>query len=208
MKQVPYRLAEALESICKRKALENITVSQIAAEAGVTRQVFYHYFNDKFELASWIHYVHLYQAVKQSLEETPQQMWRMTTINWLRKLAENRDFYINAFQSSSQKEFQRIIRDFLMTAYKWLMEENMQRPLSEEEQFALRVYCIGSMEMVHDWLKKGTVISPERMMEYFEPSMPELIREKALAMKTIPYEKATKKMEEYLLKEGLLQGIS
>ena len=40
MKQVPYRLAEALESICKRKSLENITVSQIAQEAGVTRQVF------------------------------------------------------------------------------------------------------------------------------------------------------------------------
>ena len=40
MKQIPYRLAEALESVCKRKALENITVSQIALEAGVTSMAF------------------------------------------------------------------------------------------------------------------------------------------------------------------------
>ena len=69
MKRIPYRLAEALETICSRKTLENITVSEIAAEAGVTRQVFYHHFEDIFQLAAWIHYIHLYQSVKQTMEE-------------------------------------------------------------------------------------------------------------------------------------------
>ncbi len=208
MKQVPYRLAEALEKLCKKKSLENITVSQIALEAGVTRQVFYHHFKDKFELASWIHYVHLYQAVKQALEENPQQMWCSTTVNWLTRLAKNKEFYVNAFQSASQKEFQRIIRDFLLTAFQFLLEENTNRPLTEEERFALRVFGIGSMEMVSEWLKNGAAVPTEQMMERFEISMPELIRAKALEIKYIPYEKATKTMEEFLFKEGLLQWIS
>lgn len=208
MKQVPYRLADALERICRKKSLENITVSQIALEAGVTRQVFYHHFDDKYDLAAWIHYVHLHQAVKQALEESPQQMWRSATVNWLNCLEKNRDFYVNAFQSESQKEFQRIIRDFLFTAFQWLLEENAQQSLTEEELFALRVFCIGSMEMVSDWLRKGTPVPTEQMMELFVLSLPELIREKTLTIKEISYAKATKTMEEYLLKEGLLQGIS
>lgn len=208
MKQVPYRLAEALENICKRKTLENITVSEIAAEAGVTRQVFYHYFTDKFELASWIHYVHLYQSVKQALEEEREQIWRGTMGNWLQRLAKNRAFYINAFQSVSQREFHRIIRDFFLTSYKWQLEQHLQRSLNEEELFALRCYCIGSMEMVCEWLGKETLVPPEHMQELLELSMPEVIREKAVELKDIPYAEAIKTMEEYLSKEGLLQAIS
>lgn len=207
MKQVPYRLAEALENICKRKSLENITVSEIAAEAGVTRQVFYHHFADKFELASWIHYVHLYQSVKLALEERPEYMWRGTVVNWLHRLAKNRAFYINAFQSLSQREFQRIIRDFFLASYQWQLEQHMHRTLKEEEVFVLRSYCIGSMEMVYEWLVKEPMIAPERMQSLLELSMPEVIKEKALQVKEIPYAEAIKTMEEYLSKEGLLQAI-
>lgn len=208
MKQVPYRLAEALENICKHKALENITVSEIAAEAGVTRQVFYHHFADKFELASWIHYVHLYQSVKQALEEKREQIWRGTMVSWLQRLAKNRAFYMNAFQSVSQREFQRIIRDFFLASYKWQLEQHLQRSLSEEEWFALRCYCVGSMEMVYEWLGKETPVAPERMQNLLEFSMPEIIREKAIELKDIPYAEAIKTMEEYLSEEGLLQSIS
>lgn len=208
MKQVPYRLAEALEKICKHKSLENITVSEIAAEAGVTRQVFYHHFVDKFELASWIHYVHLYQSVKQALEENQGQMWQGITVNWLRRLEKNRAFYINAFQSVSQREFQRIIRDFFLASYQWQIEQDIKRSLYEEELFALRTFCIGGMERVYEWLVRETSVTPERMQELLEVSMPEIIREKALKLKDIPYAEAIKTMEEYLAKEGLLQGIS
>ena len=208
MKQVPYRLAEALEFICSRKSLENITVSQIAAEAGVTRQVFYHYFDDKYELSSWIHYVHLYQSVKLALEENPEQMWRVSTVHWLQRLEKNQEFYSNAFQSSSQKEFLRIIRDFFFASYQWQLEYHVQRALNAEEIFALRSFCIGSMELVCEWIDKGVQSTPERMQELLEASMPELIRKIAVEFKDIPYAEAIKTMEEYISKEGLLQAIS
>ena len=207
MKQVAYRLAEALENICKRKTLENITVSEIAAEAGVTRQVFYHHFADKFELASWIHYVHLYQSVKQALEENPGQIWRGSTVHWLCRLEKNRAFYTNAFQSVSQKEFQRIIRDFFLASYQWQLEQHMKRPLKEEEVFALRAYCTGCMELVYEWMSKEISRTPKRMQELLEISMPEVLRRSVVELKDIPYAEAIKTMEEYLSKAGLSQAI-
>lgn len=208
MKQIPYRLAEALENICKRKSLENITVSQIAQEAGVTRQVFYHHFDDKFELASWIHYVHLYQSVKAALEEDAGQMWRLTIRNWMHKLIENKAFYMNAFQSVSQKEFQRNIREFFYGAYKWQMGKSLNRQLSEEEAFALRTYLFGGMETMYEWIAGGMLMSPERMLELQELAMPEIVKNGVLSDENVPYKEAIIMMEQYLSEEGLLHGIS
>lgn len=208
MKQVSYRLAEALENICTRKSLENITVSQIAAEAGVTRQVFYHHFDDKFELASWIHYVHLYQSVKSALEEDSKQIWRLTTRNWMYRLLENKAFYMNAFQSVSQKEFQRIIRDYLFSCYKWKMKHRMKRDLNEEESFVLRAYIFGRMEMIYEWVGAGMSTPVERMVELLELAIPELIKKWILSGEDLDYQEALNEMKRYISKEGLLQVIS
>lgn len=208
MKQVPFRLAEALEYICTRKTLENITVSQIAAQAGVTRQVFYRYFDDKFELASWIHYMHLYQSVKSALEENSCQLWRLTTRNWMYQLADNKAFYMNAFQSVSQKEFQRIIRDFFYRCYKWQIEHHMKRELNDEENFVLRAYMFGCMETVYEWIAGGMVAPVERMVELLELAIPELIKKWIVTGENLPYREALKEMEQYLYAEGLLQEIS
>lgn len=208
MKQISYRLAEALENICKRKSLENITVSQIAQEAGVTRQVFYHYFDDKYELASWIHYMHLYQSVKQALEENSQQVWRLTIRNWMYQLIEKKAFYMNAFQSVSQKEFQRIIRDFFYDSYKWQMEQHKKRELNEEEKFVLHTYLYGGMEAVYEWIAGGMVMPVVRLADLLELSMPDLIKQCILTGENVPYREALLEMEKYLSEEGLLQGIS
>lgn len=204
MKRIPYRLAEALETICSRKTLENIKVSEIAAEAGVTRQVFYHHFEDKFQLAAWIHYIHLYQSVKQAMEEDLEKVWRLTTIYWLKKVKENRAFYVNAFQSVSQKEFQRIIRNFFFDAYQWQMEQRLLRKLKEEETFVLRTYLYGSMERIYDWISRGMSGSEERMVELLELAMPEFIAKWILTGTNVPYAEALKRMETFLSEEGLL----
>ena len=43
-------LMESLVNLCKKRDIEQITVKEISAEAGVTPQTFYHYYRDKYEL--------------------------------------------------------------------------------------------------------------------------------------------------------------
>ena len=208
MKQVPYRLAEALENICKRKSLENITVSQIAQEAGVTRQVFYRYFEDKFELAAWIHYVHLYQSVKNALEERTDKIWQTTIRNQMYQLIENKEFYMNAFQSVSQKEFQRNIRKFFYNAYQCHMVQNMGRELTEDEAYILNIFVFGAMETIYNWISGGMVMSVERMVDILEAAMPEIVKKWVMKSDHTRYRESMKKMEEDIAAEGLLFGIS
>lgn len=204
MKQVPLRLAEATKALCRKKTLENITVSEIAAEAELTRQVFYHYFNDKYELASWIHYADLYQAMKKGTGEEMQYSWRNSTREWLSLLLENRSFYANAFQSASQNEFQRIIKEFFFTCHKGMLELIYKQPATEEQVFLIHFYCTGAMEKVYDWISKGAQMPINTLVDYLEKAMPEAMKVLLTSSGEIPYSGMLNDMEKYLYEQGLL----
>lgn len=209
MKQVPYRLAEALKRVCSKKALENITVSQIAAEAGLTRQVFYRYFEDKFELAQWMHYMDLYEVMKKNIEESRNEnLWRKNATAWLQRIMENRTFYTSAIHSSSQKEFQRNIREFFYQSYCHQIEYYSKKEVSEEIAFVLHSYCIGSMEKVYEWVEKGMTVPVEKMVGLLEVCMPKLVHDLVVIPEDIPYAEILKLVEELLYQEGLLQRKS
>ena len=84
----------------------------------------------------------------------------------------------------------------------------MQRELNQEERFVLHLYLFGGMEEIYEWIAKGMPIPAEQMVLLLEAAMPELIGKWILTGKGVTYEAALKKMEEYLLEEGLLQAIS
>ena len=48
-------LAQALIDICKTKPLDNITVTELTKKCNLTRQIFYYHFEDKYDLAKWVH---------------------------------------------------------------------------------------------------------------------------------------------------------
>lgn len=208
MKQVSYRLAEALETLCQKKSLENITVSEIAAEAKVTRQVFYRYFEDKYVLASWIHYKDLYCSLKKEMEEHNYYSWKNTMRAWLEILAEKHVFYSNAFYSASEKEFQRMIREFVCERYKVMMEIIHKKPVTEQQIFITQVYCNGAVEKVFEWVSKGMPIPVETLLDYLELAMPETIRVLLAPSKEIKYSELLHGMENYLQKIGLLPLLS
>lgn len=48
-----YKLAKALKMRMEKQPLDRITVAQIAETCDVTRQTFYRYFQDKYDLVNW-----------------------------------------------------------------------------------------------------------------------------------------------------------
>ena len=150
--------------------------------------------------------MHLYQAVKSTLEDDSQWGWRVTFKYWLCRLEENKEFYMNAFRSVSQKEFQRIIRAFYFDAYRWHMEQRMNRSINEEEAFVLRTFLTGAMESVYEWTAGGMAMPAEKMVEWLELAMPELLKPWILSGENVPYPEALKAMEDYLSEEGLLRA--
>ena len=59
-----YRMAESIKGLMARMPLDKITVKDIVADCGLTRQTFYRNFKDKYDLVNWyfekpVSYTHL-----------------------------------------------------------------------------------------------------------------------------------------------------
>ena len=60
-----YRMAQSIKGLMGRMPLDKITVKDIVADCGLTRQTFYRNFRDKYDLVNW----YFEKLVQQSFEE-------------------------------------------------------------------------------------------------------------------------------------------
>ena len=88
------------------------------------------------------------------------------------------------------------------------MTKNMQRELTEEEAYVLNIFVFGAMEAIYGWIAGGMTIPVERMVDFQEKAMPEIIKKWVMTSENVPYKETIKVMESYIAAEGLLHGIS
>lgn len=170
-------LANALKEICKTKPLDSVTVTEITKKANLTRQIFYHYFVDKYELAKWIH-IQDYLNIVHHPSFIDQQVisWKAISKDWLTMIETEKSFYRNLYYSSSENQFLHLIHQHMLDAYMHIVKSVLKHPLSESLQFQIEFYCIGMTLKIHDWIKSSTPISSTQFCDYLFDSMPEEVR--------------------------------
>lgn len=172
---VKRKFANALIEICEHKPLDDVTVSEIAQKANLTRQVFYKYFMDKYELANWIQVDDYYSTLQnrniQSID------WFTYVEGWLSLVRAHKSFYQNMYYSVSQKEFQRLYKSRIVDFYTEIIRCNMNTELNEELLFCLDVYCFGGCEKICEWILTGMKTTPKQLCNYLYTSMPKCIQD-------------------------------
>ena len=137
-----YKLAAAMKECMKTTPVDRITVTSIVEGAGVTRQTFYRNFLDKYDLINW----YFDKLVLKSFE----QIGVSHTIR----------------ESLTQK------LELILQFYKDLIARRTSRPLGEELQFLLEMYCQGSVYMTVKWILTGMKDTPEAMAVKLVEAMP------------------------------------
>lgn len=55
------RMIQTMRELCRKKDIDKISVSELVAAAGVSRQTFYKYYQDKYELAMAVYLADVYR---------------------------------------------------------------------------------------------------------------------------------------------------
>ena len=99
------RIADTFLALTEQKAVNKITVREIAEASGVTAVTFYNYFRDKYDLIVWIHV----RAASEIMGKIGGgYKWRDTLLDGIRYFSENRAFMLNALcHTSGQDSFIR-----------------------------------------------------------------------------------------------------
>ena len=158
-----------MKECMKTSKVDAITVKQLAEKCGLTRQTFYRNFLDKFDLINW----YFGKILDQSFEH----MGRGTSVYdaLVRKftyIEQEKQFFAAAFRYDEQNSLREHDFELILQFYKDLIARRTSRPLGEELQFLLEMYCQGSVYMTVKWILTGMKDTPEAMAVKLVEAMP------------------------------------
>ena len=144
-----YRLAEAMKTCMRTMPVEKITVKEIVQECGTTRQTFYRYFLDKYDLINWY--------FDKILLESFEHMGEGTTVyeglcKKFQYIEEEKLFFKAAFRNDQQNCLREHDFRLILAFYTRQIEEKTKEPISENLRFLLEMYCQGSIYMTVQWV--------------------------------------------------------
>lgn len=164
-----YKLAKALKVRMEKQPLDRITVAQIAETCDVTRQTFYRYFQDKYDLVNWYFDQLATKSFKQmgislSLKEGLVKKFEL--------MREEKIFFMAAFSSQAQNCLIDYDYECIYRFYSEVIEKNGMNPMTEEVDFLLKMYCRGSIFMTAEWAKRGMILTPNEITDYLLEALP------------------------------------
>ena len=164
-----YRLAEAMKTCMRTMPVEKITVKEIVQECGTTRQTFYRYFLDKYDLINWY--------FDKILLESSEHMGEGTTVyeglcKKFQYIEEEKLFFKAAFRNDQQNCLREHDFRLILAFYTRQIEEKTKEPISENLRFLLEMYCQGSIYMTVQWVLGERKSTPQEMAKALVSAMP------------------------------------
>ena len=166
---IKLRLAETIKQCMKTGTADKITVQQIVNLCGTTRQTFYRNFRDKNDLINWY--------FEKLLLESFAHMGEGKTINEglvkkFRFIRQEQEFFTKAFKMDEQNCLKDYDFELIMEFYTNRIKQKTGKPLDEELQFLLEMYCRGSIYMTVKWVLSGMKLSPEELSQNLVNAIP------------------------------------
>lgn len=164
-----YRLADSVKECMKTTAVDKITVSMIVDGCGMARQTFYRNFKDKYDLINWYFDKLVLQAFAQiGVDKTVCQ----SLTEKFEFIKKEKVFFTGAFRSDDYNSLKEHDYELIIGFYTELITRKTHKPLPEEIQFLLEMYCRGSVYMTVKWVLGGMKQSPEEIAVSLVEAMP------------------------------------
>ncbi len=164
-----YKLADSIKECMKTTPVDKITVKDIVERCGLTRQTFYRNFKDKYDLINWYFDKLVLQSFEQigmgnTVGETLTQKFDF--------IRSEKAFFTEAFRCDDYNSVKEHDFELILQFYKNLIARKTSRPLGEELDFLLEMYCRGSVYMTEKWVLGGMKDSSRRLSDTLVDAMP------------------------------------
>lgn len=164
-----YKLADSIKECMKTTPVDRITVKDIVEGCGLTRQTFYRNFKDKYDLINWYFDKLVLQAFEQigmgnTVGESLTQKFDF--------IRSEKAFFTEAFRSDDYNSVKEHDFELILQFYKNLIARKTSRPLGEELDFLLEMYCRGSVYMTEKWVLGGMKDSSRKLADTLVDAMP------------------------------------
>ena len=156
--------ANTVIDMMNTKSLNAITVTDIVNQCGVSRQSFYYYFKDIYDLLEWIFTQELESALN---EYSDIDSWQTGYIRIMRWAQKNKPLVMNTYRSIQREYIEVFMYRVLYQYIIKVVETEAQDLHVTEEQCAsvAQFYTLAINAISLEWIRTGMVDSPEVVAE-------------------------------------------
>lgn len=169
-------LMDSLVKLSKNRDIEQITVKEISAEAGVTPQTFYHYYRDKYELVLATFRCRVGAVVNDYIAGNIS--WEQALLEYFKSIRERGRAIHNAYRSTGQDDYRVYTTSYLVAQVEEMIAHKKGvEKLSEEDHFAITMYFGGVTYIIEAWLSYGMINQDEFMAKAMVKALPADLKE-------------------------------
>lgn len=146
-------IREALDKLLAKSTLEQITIKEICAEAGINRATFYRNYEDIYDL---------FGSIEKKLikEAFPEGLTNGNRDKLLHVIYENQSFYKEFFRSRTETPYIRQVIEEMGETMRGLV--SMGTRIDEKQfLFSYRYTLHGILGMLKDWVDGGCTQTPD-----------------------------------------------
>ncbi|WP_216239788.1 TetR/AcrR family transcriptional regulator [Faecalicatena faecalis] len=177
MKKVNARrmLKEAAYEIVSRKAVEQVSVREIVDAAEISKQTFYRYYKDKYELVNEIYYELFQKDIIIPEKFVKEDDWRKIYLQQFSAFREHLDFVRHLFTSRETG----CTLDYEIELTIWFDKEILKRKgvdiTDPRILFGIEAKDVGGTFVMRDWIIGGMQVEDEEMVKRFELIIPQIL---------------------------------
>ena len=163
-------LAKSLIELMEQKTLAKVSVQMIAENCGLTRQTFYYYYKDKYDLVNQVFQKLVNDVYGASSPDTP---WEKVLGDMLFNMQQHRKFYANALAHTSQNSLDSFMKEYTRTAYVRALEKRIPSgDISEDLTFAITFNSYGAVGVMSEWIENDMREDPYLLAARIAENMP------------------------------------
>ena len=157
------KIASSMVELVEKKPIDKITITDITVNCDMTRQVFYRYFVDKYDLIDWMYEEDCGSIIYTGEENFSLKSWIEYIIDILE---DKKSFYVHAIQDDSSKTFENLILDKTRFYLKKIIEYKTATELTKQLEFLIEMTARGLVEMIIFEIEKEMPVKKEILVDW------------------------------------------
>ena len=166
------KLGKALYHLLEKKHLKDISIEEIARDAGLKEEDFNREFKSKKTAAHWV-YLHI--LARHGREILKSRCWSEALYKKFKLYEANLKFLQNLYASCDVEDIRKTNRRFVRDAYHLMLKKAGADLKNPHIQFATEMVIYGGEEMTMRWIQEGMEVPIEVMLVLFQESIPLII---------------------------------
>lgn len=166
-------IAKSFMELSKQKNVKDIRISDITQACGISRQTFYHHFQDKYSVMEYIYE----PATKKLLEfGLGNSNFYEAFLEMFYECYNNKAYYMSLVSYNGQNSFEEYAFKGNHNFYTNFFAHKKKKDIAKSLEIEIDYACYGTVYTVINWIRTGMKETPEYMVDKLYKCLPMELR--------------------------------